>query len=430
MDLSSKSDSATDARNKRHSGLKKGIIASCTTAMLLISAVGGLLMALQGPPTVAVDDSVKALSEAYNASGQDLFSRLAASPGNIVFSPYSIGTALALALSGARGETEAEMLRILKHQLSRTDIDGANRKAIASLNRYGASPFFLPTPAKLMTANAILLTPQGSGLISNDYLATMKASYAADVFKNATAAVVNDWVSRKTEGKITKLVGEKLGPSTVAVLANAIYFKASWELAFDRKLTREEAFELSPSQTVPVPMMHRKGDYPVVRGPGFSAVRLSYRAPQLHMVIVLPNRGTALDTVSARLDGAALSRIFTQLQGPAHEVDLALPRFKARFEVNLKQHFQALGMTRSFDDAKADFSGMTGGRAGGLFIGPILHQAVIDVSEEGTEAAAATAVFMIASGPQSFHVTRPFLFYVIDDATNAILFQGRIVDPR
>jgi serpin B len=111
------------------------------------------------------------------------------------------------------------------------------------------------------------------------------------------------------------------------VLVNAIYFKVPWELPFDQKLTRAGTFEISPSHPVSVPFMHREGIYPVVNGPGFSAIRLSYQVPQLHMVIVLPDRGSTLDMVSAQLDGAALSRTFAQLQGPARKIDLALPRF-------------------------------------------------------------------------------------------------------
>ena len=339
------------------------IIASCTAAILLMSAVGSLLMAVQTRQIFAADDRVKALSEAYNSSGQELFSRLAASPGNIVFSPYSVGTAMALALSGSRGETEAEMARVLKHRLPRAEIDGANGKALAVLNQYGRQPFsWKPGAAKLMTANAVMLTARGDG-ISKDYLAGVKANYAAEIFKNVNSVVVNDWVSRKTEGKIDKITDE-LDPRTVAMLVNAIYFKASWESPFDSRSTRTEEFEISPWQTVPVPIMHRDGDYQIVTGPGYSAIRLPYQIPRLHMVVVLPHRNVGLDIVSAQLDGSALSRLFAQLQGPAQMTSLALPRFKTSFGVKLKQHFQALGMTRPFDMMKADFSGMTGGSGG------------------------------------------------------------------
>jgi leukocyte elastase inhibitor len=412
-------------------GRKQWIIGCCAAAMLLMSAAGSLLMAVQTRMIFAADDSVKALSEAYNSSGQELFSRLAASPGNIVFSPYSVGTAMALALSGSRGETEAEMARVLKHRLLRTEIDGANGKALAVLGQYGRQPFpWTSGAAKLMTANAVMLTDR-SGMISKDYLAGMKANYAAEIFRNADLGVVNDWVSRKTEGKIEKII-DKLDPRTVTVLVNAIYFKASWESPFDSRNTRTEEFEISPWQKVPVPIMHREGDYQIVAEQRYSAIRLPYQIPRLHMVIVLPHRVGGLDMVGARLDGAELSRLFAQLHGPAQRISLALPRFKTSFNVKLKHHFQALGMTRPFDSARADFSGMTGGSAAEneIFIDDVSHRAVIDVTEEGTEAAAATAAFMIASSPPQFRVTRPFLFYIVDDATDAILFQGRIVDPR
>ena len=410
---------------------KRWIIACCAAAMLLLSTAATVLTAMQAP---VADDRVKALSDAYNSFGQELSSRFATSPGNVVFSPYSIGTAMALALSGSRGDTESEMTRVLKHRLARTEIDDANGKALAILNQYGRRhfSFWKPTTAKLMTANAVMLAERGD-MISKDYLARLQASYAAEVFRNVTPAAVNDWVSRKTEGKIDKIV-DKLDPGTVTVLVNAIYFKASWALPFDGKLTQTEKFEISPSQTVSIPIMHREADYSTVVGRGYSAIRLPYKNPQLHMVIVLPDRTGELDAVGASLDGAALSRLFAQLRGPAHKTSLALPRFKTSFDAKLKQHFRALGMIRPFDPVTADFSGMTGGQVANssLVIDEVLHQAVIDVSEEGTEAAAATAAFGLASwsSPRTFHVTRPFLFYIIDDATNAILFQGRIVDPR
>jgi serpin B len=409
-------------------GRKQWIIACCAAVTLLMSAVGSLLMAVQTRLIFAADDSVKALSEAYNSSGQELFSRLAAAPGNVVFSPYSVGTAMALALSGSRGETEAEMARVLKHRLPRVEIDGANGKALAILIQYGRRPFsWTPGTDKLMTANAVILARRGDG-ISKDYLATIAANYAAEIFRGASPAVINGWVSRKTEGKIESIVDD-LDPRTVAVLVNAIYFKASWESPFDSRRTRTEEFEISPWQKVPVPMMHREGDYQIVTGQGYSAIRLPYRIPRLHMVIVLPHRVGGLDAVSAQLDGAALSRLFAQLQGPAQRISLALPRFKASFDTKLKQHFQALGMIRPFDMIKADFTGMTGGQAQ-IWIDDVFHRTFVDVTEEGTEAAASTAVVMIASSPPQFRVTRPFLFYIVDDATDAILFQGRIVDPH
>lgn len=416
-------------------------IISCAVAVVLLpiaagAMFGGLVSALLPPPqprpTLASEESVIELSEAYNSSGQELFSRLAAAPGdprNIVFSPYSIGTAMALALSGARGDTEVEMIRVLRHSLLRTEVDSANSKALAILNQYGRSGslFSKPSPTKLAVANAVMLTQLGDA-ISRDYLATAKANYAAEIFRNADIAAVNNWVSRKTEGKIDKIL-DRLDPKTVAVLLNAVYFKAPWRDPFDSKLTQAASFAIAPSQNVQVQMMHRDGYYSIVAESGFAAIRIPYAEAQLSMIIVLPDRIDALPDVIGRLDGLALRGLVARLRRPAQRVYLGLPRFKTEFAVSLKDHFRGLGMTQAFDEAKANFSGMTGG-SGGVHIKDVMHKAVIEVAEEGTEAAAATAVHMLASGPPPFRVNRPFAFYIVEGTTNAILFQGRIVDPR
>ena len=319
----------------------------------LLGGLLGLLMVNQSRPIAVADRSVLALSESYNASGQDLFAQLAGvpgnrvqlagelgKPGNIVFSPYSIGTAMALALSGARGETEAEMARVLRQQLPRAEIDSTNGKVLAVVGQYDGRS----NTAKLITANAVLV--QGSDLISNDYLARAKAHYAAEIFRNTDLAAVNNWVSQKTEGNVDKVI-DRLDPKSAAVVLNAVYFKAQWRDPFDRKLTQTEAFAISPSQKMQVPMMRGEGSYAVVTQPGFSAIRLPYQSPQLHMVIVLPDEIGALHELNARLDNATLARLLSDLRGRSGLVDLRLPRFKARFEVTLKDHFRALGMTRS-----------------------------------------------------------------------------------
>jgi serpin B len=125
----------------------------------------------------------------------------------------------------------------------------------------------------------------------------------------------------------------------------------------------------------------------------------------------------------------ALRILFARLRRPAHRVYLGLPRFKTEFAVTLNDHLRALGMVQAFDGGKADFSGMTGGSAA-IHIKDVMHKAVIEVAEEGTEAAAATAVHILTSGPPPFRVDRPFAFYIVEGTTNTILFQGRIVDPR
>jgi len=221
------------------------------------------------------------------------------------------------------------------------------------------------------------------------------------------------------------------------VLINAVYFKARWASVFNQNLTRTEAFNLSPSQQAPVPMMQQRGNYSVVARQGYRAIRLPYEVQALGLVIVLPDAVDGLSDVTSRLDADELSQALAALRSePTRPVALAMPRFKSEFKADLREVFQQSGMTRAFILRTADFSGMTGRPTSEApaAIDQIVHRAVIDVMEGGTEAAAATAVGMRATTAPSpstpFRVDHPFLYFIVDDASGAILFQGRVVDPR
>ncbi|HWP26421.1 MAG TPA: serpin family protein [Xanthobacteraceae bacterium] len=414
------------------------------------------------------------LTAAYNASGQELFERLAGRRGNIVISPYSIGTAMAMALSGARGDTESELLAALRHSLQRPAIEAANARVLVKLNSYdqsktpptcpsglsldgnlckgprlaaGGCPFparpeggqcvgpakFAPS-AKVSVANALMLTK--SGKVAPEYAALLKDKYAAEIFRDAQLADVNTWVKRKTEGKIEKII-DQLDPDTQAVLLNAVYFKAGWLAVFDKRNTADKPFHLTAASQIPVPTMHRTGSYAVTARSGYRAIRLPYAVRELSLIVVVPDKVDGVQEVLARLDGVEFSQMLAAVRAaPSTRVELALPRFKATYKANLVPPFKDAGIKLAFSDA-ADFSGMTGHPAskGSLKIDQIVHNAVIEVDEQGTEAAAATAITMVPTSampqpPEPFRVDRPFLFYLVDDATGAILFQGRIMDPR
>jgi serpin B len=284
-----------------------------------------------------------------------------------------------------------------------------------------------------LAANALMLTGQGD-LVSPEYAALLKDKYAAEVFQHAGLDDINGWVNRKTEGKIDKIL-EKRNPNSIAVLLNAVYFKARWSSPFDKNFTKDDAFKLSATQTVQVPMMRNTGRYATVARPGYRAVRVPYEISALGMVIVLPEEVDGLGQVSRSIEADELSGLFTAL----HEVRanklvaLSMPRFKAAFKADLIAPFQQAGMVLPFE-GKADFSGITGRASGGVQISQIVHRALIEVAEESTEASAATAIeFSRAFHPEQpeiISVNHPFLFYIIDDATGAILFQGRITDPK
>jgi serpin B len=302
-----------------------------------------------------------------------------------------------------------------------------------------ADPIARPASAKLVAANALMLPGQGRS-VSADYQTLVKNKYAAEVFAGVGLDEVNGWVSKKTEGKIPKILA-RLDPNAKAVLLNAIYFRARWASTFGKWATRNDPFHLAASQRVELPTMHRTQDYVVVARQGYRAIRLPYDVGSLAMIIALPSEVEGLAEVVKRFDGNELSALMDALDAtPAKLVELAMPRFKMSFEAGLVPAFKQLGMAVAFDD-RADFSGMTGRPAseGSLKIDAIVHRAFIEVMEEGTEAAAATAVVMVPTAaarpeappkPEPFQVDHPFQFFIADRSTGAVLFEGLIVDPR
>jgi serpin B len=379
-----------------------------------------------------------ALIAAYNGCGQELFRAFAEEPGNIALSPYSIGTAMAMALVGARGENALEMAKVLGLQLPAEKIDAANAGVLASLNEASPASF------QLHAANALMLTQQG-GVISKDYAADLQHNYAAEVFRGANLTTVNDWVKQKTAGKIDSIL-DRLDPSAALVLLNAIYLKAPWLRPFDPRDTSAETFHLRQG-TAEVPTMHMIGDFALAQRSGYRALRLLYgtgcpafkcgppQPARLAMIIVLPDKD--LGDVVRRVDSEEMANVRAALRAPTRPVRVSLPRFHASFKASLVEPFMRMGMRRAFDPKTADFSGMTGIPQAKLplAIDQIIHRAVIDVTEEGTEAAAATSVEVAVAGlrqppSETFRVDRPFLFAIIDDATGAVLFEGRVADPR
>ena len=415
---------------------RAAMVAASAMALALLTPPAALAQAVAQPPPASADERV--LADAYNASGLALFRQLSGRPGNIVLSPLSVGTAMAMALSGARGETEHEMAGVLKERLDRPAMEAANVALRATLARYdtsgeapkcptgmsvampesgarcemavrpdGQCPFpaersgercvtggYRPPSARLLSANALILSHEGD-LISADYAALLKDKYGAEIFTNAGLDEVNGWVKRKTEGKIERIL-EQLDRTTAAVILNAVYFKAKWATVFSKASTTNEAFNLPRQSKISVPTMHQRASYALAARGDYRAIRLPYTVKDIGMVVVLPNEIDGLDAVTRALDETEWGQLVTALQAPdaVKTTDLALPRFKASFGASLVPQFQQAGMKLAFEGKLADFSGMTGRPAAQarLAIGSIMHRAVVEVMEDGTEAAAATAV--------------------------------------
>ena len=435
-------------------------------------AAGISMMTMQ--PAVP-QDQIQSLTRAYNRSGHDLFRVLAAEPGNVVISPFSIGTAMAMVLSGARGDTEVEMRKVLRHTLSRKGIDAAHARTRAALMVAGRAAPACPegfvasgrmceapapenadepcprdanrdgnrcvTDAKanagtLRIANALMLV-NPAATIADEYRDAVRSLYGAEIFSGADLATVNNWVSDKTEKKIPKII-ERLNPNDSHVVLNAIYFNAPWAQAFARNATRDRDFHLTAAEKVDVPTMSRTAAFAIQKGDGFSAVRIPYGIDALSMIVVRPDAVDGIDAVIKALDGEKLEAFLAALRkAPQLNATLSLPRFKFEFKSDLIEPFKSLGLSKVFDAAQSDLSGMTGlprDKAQST-IDQIAHRAVIDVAEEGTEAAAATAAVittraMTPGVVDQFNVDRPFLFVIADDNTGAVLFAGRVSDPR
>ena len=221
-------------------------------------------------------------------------------------------------------------------------------------------------------------------------------------------------------------------PRTRLILTNAIYFKAAWAEPFDRADTSEGSFHLLDGRQVLVPMMRQIATFGHTSGPDYQAVELPYKGHELSMVILVPDAGRFVE-VEAVLDGETIDVALEGLE--RREIDLMMPSFSFDWDIRLKAVLSEMGMPIAFDSGNADFLGMVRSPVEEtLYVEDVVHKAFVAVDEEGTEAAAATAVIVPASPslppePRVLMIDRPFVFLIRDIETGVILFVGRVVDP-
>ena len=394
------------------------------------------------------------LAKSINAFAGDLHARLAKDEkGSLFFSPFSIETALAMTAAGARGETFAEMERTLH-------LPKEPHAAFSDLLDHLAAqnnPFFpfprpdpaLPAPFppkvdkrgyELTTANAIWAMKDYPW--RKEFMDLTRKHYGAGLtevdFAESEAARkrINAWVEKETRAKIKDLIGPGVITSlTRMVLANAIYFKGIWQYQFDKKNTTDAAFTRADGSKADVPLMYQTGTF------GYGTMHIGGRAGQSVQILELPYTNHALSMLvflPEKADGA--NRIPLWLKGEdltapklkKTEARVFLPRFKVETEYSLEPTLKDLGMKLAFDNA--DFSGMHSGTEH-LFISHVLHKAFVEVNEEGTEAAAATAVVVAADSarvtpePVVFRADRPFVYVIRDNKTGTALFVGRYSGP-
>jgi serpin B len=367
--------------------------------------------------------------EENNRFAINLYSQYKSEEGNIFFSPFSISTAMAMVYEGAEGKTAKE----IKSVFGFPKYDNSRR------NQYSTLLSEINKKDKkytLNTANA-LWAEQDFNFLDN-YLTTVEKYYGGKTtnldFKNdweASRLIINNWVEDKTNNKIKDLFPEgSINPLTRLVLTNAIYFKAEWLKQFDADKTRDMNFRVNPDKSIKVPMMQRtdgKSIFNYTQNKDLQILEMPYAGEDLSMLILLPFNND-IEVLENSFTIEKLTEWKKSLR--KRRVKIYIPKFKFETKYFLKETLGDLGMPTAFTNL-ADFSGMTGTKE--LEIDKVIHQAFIEVNEEGTEAAAATGIAMVVKSipPPTpiFKADHPFIFIIQQNETGNILFMGRVNNP-
>ncbi len=381
--------------------------------------------------TTPTSSSATPTADSQNAFACDLFQQLATTQdGNLLFSPTSIAMGLGMTWSGAQGKTAQEMSSVLH-------LHGSNNEVLDS---YASLLKDLNSPHGAYTLQIVnrLWGQQGLPFLDSflDPLKQkMKASLVPLDFSHRpedSRLKINQWVSQQTEAKIPELLNPGLvTTNTELILTNAAYFKAPWSKAFKNYNTHDATFDTG-TQSVTVPFMHQTQTYQYFDAGTAKLLALPYAGDQLEMLIILPGDSAELPDLEHHLNAQTLNQWQKSLH--SQQVVLSLPRFKITDSFSLKNTLSDLGMPAAFDPNQADFSGMTGTKE--LYISHVAHKAFIEVDEAGTEAAAATAIVVERLGGMEmqdytpFKADHPFLFLIIHRPSQAVLFMGRVTDPR
>ncbi len=374
------------------------------------------------------------LSEGNNGFALDLYGQLAESgDGNLFMSPYSISLALAMTYTGAAGNTADEMADTLGFALPPEQLHAAFNALDQLLAARGEG---LEPDQRFTLQIANSIWGQDGVEFEQPFLDAVAENYGAGMhivdFAGATEAArlaINGWVEDNTNDRIKDLIAKgALTPNTVMVLANAIFFKATWASEFERAATIPGPFTLLNGETVYTDLMRQQDFFATAEGDGYSAIEMRYVGEETSMVVVMPDAGE-FEQFEKSLTSQKLAQIVDSLE--VKSVDLQFPKFEFESKFSLPDQLRALGMIDAFIGGVADFSAMRTPTSG-LFISDVIHQAFVAVDEEGTEAAAATAVITMDSGPppsEPFVADRPFIFLIRDIPTDTTLFMGRVLDP-
>lgn len=359
----------------------------------------------------------------------DFYHQVARSPGNVAFSPFSISAALAMTYGGAEGETKAEFEKVVWKGQPADSVHASYGRALST---WAAAQ----NDVTLRVANRLF--GQRGFPFEAPFVELTRTTYGAELspvdFRGAadqSRRTINTWVAEQTQNRIEEL----LYPGTVhaatrLVLVNAMYFKGDWQSPFDPQKTKTDSFATASGKRVRVPMMQGERTTSWYQDDAVTVAELPYAGDSVVMNIVLPRDGKTLAAIEAGMTAEAVAQWTTSLS-PAR-LDIKLPRFRLAAEKStpLRKVLEGMGLRRAFSATQAQFGGIT--RSEPIWIDDVIHQTFVEVNEEGTEAAAATATTMRVYAiveTHAFHVDRPFLFFIRDKRADQLLFVGRVDDP-
>lgn len=404
------------------------------TAILCMAALTWILAGCYSKPGISVKEQAfdkskinREFTESNTRFAFDIFKMLNKEDQdrNIFISPLSISTALSMTYQGAESTTRDAMAEALNYDGMDT---GVINESYRHLVRYMRQP---DRKVELSIANSLWIR-QGEKIKEN-FVASNRDVFDAtvtslDFSRKDAADRINEWISKATKDKIEKMVDPPIPGDVVMYLINAIYFKGDWTVQFDKDKSFSSEFKAGNGSSCEVMMMSRSGKVEYGQGEGYKAVRLPYGSGKIAMYCILPEEGVSVNDYIMSLDAGRWKAVKESI-AETEDVQLQLPRFKMEYGIKqLNDSLTSLGMGEAFESS-ADFSGIRDG----IFISRVLHKAVIDVNEEGSEAAGATVVEMKESAalePIAFIANRPFVFVIADDETETILFLGKLYDVK
>ncbi len=377
---------------------------------------------------IAYGQSAK-IPTAINQFAISVYQTEARKPGNIFFSPLSLEVGLSMAALAAEGETKQQILKTLR-------IEGDYQKGFKSLLRSlnASKDYHLISATRLWTP---VIGEYNAGLTK-----ILKEFYNSEIYPvdfkapgDAPRSLINDWVKKQTKENVQEVVPVgALSPETSLLLTSTLYFKGNWAMSFPPDVTKVDEFFIDPKKSVQVPFMRLQTKFLYARNSQVEIVQIPYTGGELVMEILVPSGKVKLEKIEARLTPKYLERLRDAMTN--EEVDVVLPKFKVESSFELSQNLAALGMPRAFERDRASFSGIPKAEGGHhLFLTKVLHKAVIEVEEQGTETALASRpVFAVRTRPtvaeaELFQANRPFLFFIRHAKTDAIVFMGRFLGP-